>query len=349
MIKKKTESLLNYYGFTKAKQKKYPVVSGILKELTPERAKMEKEEISKVHLPALLSRLINDCSEVSKRSRFLWQCMYKYAPYGTLPCVYRKDKKSAYQAKIIGMLFVALVDDLADKYKDEKLLNEIIKIPLNSDFKIKKKFTLRQQRYLIISQRIWLCLEKELRKYCYFNKYKSLFEFYFSQVINSMRYGFLMNKNLNLINNEECLMYLPHNMQVIVNYIIDLMCMPKVNMYELRVLHKIVLNVQVMARIANCLGTWERELEEYDFSSIIFSYCLEKNIITLEEINKKNIDKIRKKINASNCQEYFLSKWNNHYCEIKKLNKKIKIMDITEYIKGTEKILEMYCLSKGYL
>lgn len=33
----KDKSLLAHYGFTKAEQQEYPVVTGILKELTPER------------------------------------------------------------------------------------------------------------------------------------------------------------------------------------------------------------------------------------------------------------------------------------------------------------------------
>lgn len=46
-IKTKQKSLFQYYGFTKRDAKKYPVISRILKQLTPERIKKENEVTQK--------------------------------------------------------------------------------------------------------------------------------------------------------------------------------------------------------------------------------------------------------------------------------------------------------------
>jgi len=322
-------------------------VEKILKSITPEVKKREIERIQKIKLPMKLKECIKEYEKVGDRDGFLWKGLYTFAPFGSLPGVINKYQQSTFETKIISMIFVTLADDLVDKCRNKKLFNEICKIPFNTDFKINKSLSLSQQKYLKSAQKIWNVLEEEIKKYPRFEEFEELLKFDYQQVLNSLRFGYLLNKNLYLLNSNECKIYLPYNMQVFVNCDFDLMCLLKFNIKELGVLRKIIGKSQIMARIANCLSTWERELEEDDFSSFIFVYAVSNDIVTVEELKSENKDIIKVKIELSDCQKHLLDEWEKNYNEIENLIKEVKSINVFQYFKRSEAILKIYVISKG--
>ncbi len=320
-------------------------VEEILKSITPEVKKREIEKIQKIKLPAELKECVKEYEKVGERDRFIWKGLYAFAPFGSLPGVAEKYQRSTFEAKIISMIFVTLADDLVDKYKDKEMFDEICKIPFNADFKIDKNLSLKQQKYLKSAQKVWDILEKEIRKYPRYEKFEELLKFDYQQVLNSLKFGYLLNKNLYLLNSDECEIYLPYNMQVFVNCDFDLMCLPNFDVKELGILRKIIKKSQTMARIANCLSTWEREVGENDFLSFIFVHAVRNNIVTIKEL--KNENEIKRKIKLSNCQKYLLDEWEENYSEIRNSMREVKSINISQYLKKSEMILKMYIISKG--
>ncbi len=97
----KNKSLLQYYSFTRAEQRKYPIITGILKELTPERIKKEIEEVKKVELPPELQKWVEEYEKVGKRNRVFWKWIYAAIQKTTLSAIEKKYKEYAWNTEFM--------------------------------------------------------------------------------------------------------------------------------------------------------------------------------------------------------------------------------------------------------
>jgi len=352
-IKRKTnsqsKSLLSYYNFTSLERKKYPVVSGILRQLTPERIKKEIEKIQKTELPPELQKWVKEYEKVGERDNYIWKWSYVGWKIFTLSCVDDEYKESVIMTKIYSTMLNALIDDLVDKMQNEKMLLEASGIVLNDNKNSCDFFSKTNRNYLFLIAKIWNLINKTIKQYPRYKDFKDIFTYDYRQYLNTIQYSYLIIKNPALINLIEHEIYSPHNMQMIIGSTIDLMCSPKFKAEKLGALRTINWNAQQMGRIGNLITTWKNEIyNDNDFTSGIFAYALDKNIIKVEDLKEKeNLEKVVKKINASSAEKYYLKQWENCYNNIYRLNNNIEHVNIKKILLGSEEFLIMHLASRG--
>jgi hypothetical protein len=182
-----------------------------------------------------------------------------------------KDVLSLDKTKLT--IFDVLVDDLADnaKLRDRRLLEEAIRIPWNGN-------KTSNDTYIIVTKKIWIDCIESIRNYPRFDEFKDIFYFDLDQVMNSMRYSYLVNTSdfSSMIEDE---LYLNHGVMVILHCDMDLMCSPNFNFEELKKLRPILHWVQDVAHIGNLLNTYPKEIQEADFSSPIISLGVREGLI----------------------------------------------------------------------
>jgi len=175
-------------------------------------------------------------------------------------------------------IFDVLVDDLADnsKIRNKRLLKEAIKIPMGNSNKY-------NEAYLNVTKTIWDDCIRSIKQYPRYDEFKDIFFFDLDQVMNSMRYSFLINTS-NFSNYQEDKMYLNHGVMVILHCDMDLMCSPSFKYEELGKLRPILHYVQDIAHIGNMLNTYHKEIHEADFSSPIISMAIREGLIDKNKV-----------------------------------------------------------------
>ncbi len=202
---------------------------------------------------------------------FPWLNEIYYKTYLSCIDIEYKDILSLDKTKLT--IFDVLVDDLADNslIRNRHLLEEVIKIPWTAS-------TLYKNKYSDVARMIWQDCINSIKQYPRYDEFKDIFFFDLDQVMNSMRYSYLVNTaDFSSIIEDE--IYLNHGVMVILHCDMDLMCSSSFNFAELKKLRPIIHWVQEVAHLGNLLNTYPREIKEADFSSPIISMGLREGLI----------------------------------------------------------------------
>lgn len=317
-----------------------------------EKSERLMDKVSKFDLPENLKKWINRYEErCGERSEFLWKWVQKLTvsrdPGFMFSTVPEKKTQGLGTLKTKFTIFIAVVDDIADNYKDEKFLKKALKIPWMGPDISKDTENSEMQKRINFAIDLWENISQDLKKLKRFEEFEEIFFYDLKQALNSCYHSLLINNSPDLLNKTEAKIYGSHNMIFYIYSDIDLMASPKFDISELSFLREVVWEAQQMARIGNWVSTWEREIKEGDFSSGVFASAASNEILSLDDLKRKNEDEIIDKIKKSNIEEKLLEEWQKHYENIEKISGKINSINISSYISGLEKIIKFHLASKG--
>ncbi len=208
-----------------------------------------------------------------RNADFLFHWLYQVYDKTYLPSIDKEYKEQLALIKTKLCIFDVLVDDLADnaKLRNKRLLDQAVRIPNNMTKQYKNK-------YLEVTRKIWQDCINSIKKLPRYDEFKEIFFFDLEQVMNSMKYSYLINTS-DFSNFTEDERYLNHGVMVLLHCDIDLMCSPEFEHEELRKLRPILYSVQDVAHIGNMINTYPKEIQEADFSSPIISMAIREGLI----------------------------------------------------------------------
>lgn len=326
------------------------VFKTILKKISPGRVKKEIETTQKVKLPSELQGWIKEYEKVGERDEFVWK-LFLRAKQET-DCVPSAEihHKPLREVNFLITMFVVLLDDIADHGQNERLFNEVAKIVNTPDCVKFNEFNQKEKDCLFFIIKIWQRINQLIINSPRYEDLKDLFKYDVSQIINAMNHDRLINKNYFMINKTDYWLYSPHTMQFVINITANLMYSEYFDINEIKTIREIVWRAQKMARIGNCISTWEREVNQNDFTSGIIAYSLDSKILSLQDIMNKNQSEIIKKIKESDIENEFLQEWEKSYKKVFHLLKKgeSKTINGRKLLSGMKNLLALELISKKH-
>ncbi len=325
------------------------VVEKILKQLTPERVEKEIKEIQEVELPSELQKWVREYENVGGRSVLFWKIIYAFNKELTPFKISKPYERLLLETKFLVSMLVVLVDDIADGRKNEEVLQYFLDI-INTRRKKNtiSKFNKKEIKYYDFSLKVWKNIRSRIKKCPFYDEYKDLFYYDIQQIFNAMKYAYLVNKHKYIINKTENWLYSPHTSQGMVNCMLDLMCYQNFNINELGSTREVYWNAQKMARISNCLSTWKKEVAEKDFTGSVIVYAIDSGLLSLDKLNSISENELLRIISSSNIKTKLLEEWEKCFKEIKNIQRKIKLVDLNEFINKLEKMLVIYLIMENY-
>jgi len=305
-----------------------------------------------VKLPQQIQKFVKEYNKVGdpNRNEYLWKWIFRGTQIFTGDRINKKYLSKLLEVKLLLFILDTFFDDITDKYelRNRKLLEEILKVPFQQKYIEFNKLNKKEKKCVKFTIKIWNRIDKIIKKFPRYQKFKDIFEYDFSQLFNTLKYSYLVNQNYYLLNKTENWLYLPHSMLVVMNITLELMCSPKFNIQELAKLREVAWCAQNMSRIGNWVSTWEREITEGDFTSGVFVHALDSGIITIDDLIQGDKSEIIKKIKEGKIEEKLLKKWEQNYITIRKLIKDIKSINIKQKLLALQKIIFFHLTSRGY-
>lgn len=311
------------------------------------------DDIAGHSLPDTIEELIDEYQDVKyARPPFMWKWVHRLAPYNTLPSVDDEFRDKVPVDKTLLILFITLLDDVLEKGGDRSTFIELSQVPFEKHTESTPVDGV-DQKYLTFGRRVWNTIEARIQKSPKYDVYDALFRYDIRQAINAIEYSKIAIQRPDLATTGDLERYESHNMAMFAYASIDLMHSSTDVRDEFNTLREVIWTAQLMARIGNWVSTWERELQEGDYSAGPIIYALENGVITQAELadiregDIEHTDELVERIKDHGIEKKFLTRWENLYHRLQGYNAQFEKFDLEPFIEGTEEVLRYHLASTG--
>lgn len=306
-------------------------------------------DMTQTELPAEFDSLLDHYAALTTdRDELLWQWLYYVFPSFRLSSVPPEYAESARKAKFCFSLFMTVLDDLSERHRDKETFEQGRKIPFPST-RCDVDAVGADAEALALLQESWDLTRAYLDRAPRRDDFEELFEFDFRQSLNTMDYNRLVNEGPHLASPQGAELYDTHNMLLFVYVDIDLAFSPDFDRGDLAVLRDVTWDAQRLARIGNWVTTWERELDECDYTSRVVIEAIERGVVTEAEISDDEVpnETLARRIKDAGIEREHLLSWNETYRSLVSREYDVDSVDIHSFVDGMRHLLEVDVKARG--
>lgn len=319
----------------------------IKERLTEERIAEEVAEIRATQFSSALEPWMERYRRIGDRDDFVFRWCYKINKSWVLVPIRTKYETLLAETKTLFNMFIVLVDDISERRGKDRLLGELVKIPFYTDCIEATHLSETDREYLEFVRQVWMEVGKNIGTFPRRELFAADLRFDVRQLLSAFEYGYFLAENYVRMNETEYWIYFPYSMQIIINSDLDLMCSRDFELHEIGQFRETVLLAQKMARIGNWLTTWEREVEQGDYTSIVIPHALRLGVITHEDISRGRTRRIVAEVRKAGIEEHFLGIWDEYHRKLETKLRAITSVDAKAVQGRFEYLIFMHLLSKG--
>lgn len=257
------------------------------------------------------------------------------------------QRDSAAVVKSLLVMAVTVVDDVADKLHDGALLNELLRL-LEPGLYRDMIDTNSRHPATSLTATLLEAVFSRLNQAPNWDAIRPYFHFDLKQVWNAFGYSYLTNTHPHFINFTESKAYHGHNMMFLVFGDIDLAYSQMIAEHEIGAMREAMWTAQQMARIGNWVSTWERELNERDYSSGVVSLALSQGILTTFELQDSGqTDAMIERLRQSGVEQQLFDQWVVLGRSLIGMQDQISSVSIPDYVAGIEFLMIHHLSSRG--
>jgi hypothetical protein len=312
--------------------------------LDPTNGTAAVERWESPEFPENLQGWIDRYQQVGERGLYLWQWCLFAVDLMTLSSVEGSQHTAARDTKFLIGMFNCLIDDVADRAHNHRFVRSLLTVtrggtPVGE--------TPAEQGLATFVTQVWQEIWNRAAQLPRFPEYEPLLAFDLRQLCTTVEHSDLTAQLPELVNPIENDLYSVHGMMVTVAATVDLMASPKFDRQDLSGLRSVLWHAESMARIGNMVSTWEREIDDGDFSSGVFLEALWQGKLQPADLRTENEARLVKTIISSNIEGQFLRRWETHRTQVRQLGSSLGSIDIEDYIGRLDQLLESEIFSHG--
>lgn len=318
-------------------------------QVTSEQAACYVEEVKGIDPGPYLREWITRYEAVGHRKRFLWLWAFHTLHRFTLSCVAPELRESLIQTKVLSIMSITLIDDIADKDQDSAALERACRVVQTTMALPRLSGIEPEQPNLALLRSLYAEISTRIQSSPRFDALGDFLRFDLEQALNAMRYSLLINRVPAAFSLLEHDVYSHHGMLIMYQATLDLCCSPGFAVSDLGSAREAFWHSQHMGRIGNMLFTWEREAHQGDFSSGVFAHALSAGTLAASDLKEMPVEDIIRVIRSSPSFTYFVSSWTQHRMALQDAIQRINSVDLSSWLQANDDLWRSYASARGLL
>ena len=166
-----------------------PSAEGAHFQISENRVEQEAELLRQKELSSDLALWVDSYARAGgNRTPYLWTWCHQAAEMTTLSCVSPSCHDEVCDTKFLSIMFLVLLDDIADQGGNAELLEQLVGLTLSDNPSDWRVFTNEEEKYATFSKSVRDEVQRRVERFPRYDEFGDLLRYDYLQLMNTMRY-----------------------------------------------------------------------------------------------------------------------------------------------------------------